>query len=440
MTMSARPTRREFAGLAASVLAVRRPNVVFILCDDLGWSELGCYGNRFNETPNLDRLASQGIRFTGAYAAAPVCSPTRASLITGQYPARIGITDFLRADDARYLPPEVASLPKQFAAAGYQTGLIGKWHLMGDYRHRRGDPARHGFRQVVSSESSYIGPGYYFPPYQHMREVKPRTENEYLTDRLNQDALEFISANARQPFFLCLHHYAVHTRLVGKPDIVRRYEAKPGAGPKRNNPALAAMLESIDQGVGAILARLDELGLARDTILVFSSDNGGDLNVTSNAPLRSGKSHLYEGGIRVPLIVRWPAAAGTGVCAEPVSSVDFYPTLLEAAGLARPAGHRIDGVSLLPLWRNPRRSLKPRPLFWHYPLAKPHGLGGRSAGAMRAGAYKLIEFYDDASVELYDLRRDGGETSDLSRELLDKTAAMRRQFEVWRNKTVRAVA
>jgi arylsulfatase A len=405
--------RRDFLGAAAQPLlaAKGRPNIVVILTDDLGWAELGCYGNRFNETPNLDALAAQGVRFTQGYAPSPVCSPTRASYMTGQYPARVGINDYLRAKDPKFLSPDLPALPKLLAAAGYETALIGKWHLMGDYQLRPGNPARHGFKRVICSETAYIGPGYYFPPYQHMTQVAPRREGEYLTDRLNQEAVEWLSASASKPFFLCLNHYAPHTRLAGKADKVARYRAKPGAGQNRNNPELAAMLESIDEGVGAVMKKLDELKLAGNTILIFASDNGGELNVTSNAPLRGGKSMLYEGGIRVPLIVRWPGVARKGAeCATPVMIGDFYPTLLEAAGLRPPQGHIVDGVSFAPVLENPDARMERDALYWYYPLEKPHFLGGRSSGAIRQGDWKLIEFYDKDEVELFNLRDDAGET------------------------------
>ncbi len=434
-------TRRSVLGaLAAAPLAARaRPNVIVILADDLGWFELGCYGNGFNETPHLDRLALQGVRFTHAYSAAPVCSPTRASYMTGQYPARVGILDYLRADDPNHLSPALATLPKQFAAAGYETALIGKWHLMGDYAARRGDPALHGYKHVICSESSYIGPGYYFPPYQHMKEVAPRREGEYLTDRLNEEAVEFIARVAGRPFFLSLNHYSPHTRLAGKPELVKRFAAKPGAGKTRNNPELAAMLASIDEGVGALVAKLDELGIAGNTLLVFTSDNGGETRVTTNGHLRGGKSQLYEGGIRVPMIARWPGRAQAGaVCETPVSSIDLYPGLLEAAGLAAPRGHTLDGVSFLPLLARPQARLKRDALYWHYPLEKPHFLGGRSAGALRKGDWKLIEFFDTRTAELYHLKADPGERNDLAAAEPARLSAMRQDLAAWRRAVIPA--
>ncbi|MGQ9576747.1 MAG: sulfatase-like hydrolase/transferase [Thermoguttaceae bacterium] len=415
-----------------------RPNIVLILADDLGWAELGCYGNTFNETPNLDQMARQGMRFTQAYAAAPVCSPTRAALMTGQWPARIGITDYLRADDPRFLSAEQClALPRLLRQAGYTSGLIGKWHLMGDYSRRQGDPRLHGFDEVICCESRYIGPGYYYPPYQHMPEVKPRLgPREYLVDRLNLEAVEFIQRHKERPFFLFLSHYAPHTRLVGKPELVAKYQRKPGAGQGqragRNNPHLAAMLESIDQGVGQIMATLRQAGLADRTILVFTSDNGGEVGVTTNAPLRAGKSTLYEGGIRVPLIVRWPAVIQPGSTSHtPVATVDFYPTFAAAAQVPLPAGHPIDGVSILPLLRDPATLLAREALYWHYPLDKPHFLGGKSSGAVRIGSWKLIQDYTTGAVELYELTRDPGEKHDLAPHMPDKARDLYEKLKAW---------
>jgi len=411
----------------------RPPNIILILVDDLGWAELGCYGNTFNETPNLDRLASQGMRFTQAYAAAPVCSPTRASVMTGQYPARVGITDYLRADDAKHLSPEEhVSIAKALRAQGYATGLIGKWHLMGDYATRKGDPKLHGFDEVVCSETQYIGGGDYFHPYQHLPGVPARMENEYLTDRLSLEAMDFITRHKGEPFFLYLSYYSVHTRLAAKQDLIEKYKQKPGAGKQRNNPELAAMIESIDDGVGQIAAALTQCGIAENTVVVFMSDNGGDPKVTSNAPLRGVKSQLYEGGIREPMIVSWPAHVTPGsTCDVPVSTVDFYPTLLEMAGAAPKAEQTMDGENLVPLLTG-MGTLERDALFWHYPIAKPHFLGGRSSGAIRKGDLKLIEFYDTGEVELYDLAKDLGETINLASKLPEEAKELRQGLDDWR--------
>ena len=242
----------ESAGQAAVAPKHQPPNIVFILADDLGWSELGCYSNRFNETPNLDRMAGQGMRFTQAYAAAPVCSPTRAAFLTGRTPASLGLTDYLKPDDEKFLSPNCPTINKQLKKAGYVSGLVGKWHLNGDYARQRGTPAQHGFDEVICSEQEGIGAGDYWHPYKFMTNVAARLPSEYLTDRLNLEAVEFIERHKEQPFFLYLAHYAPHQMLDARPDKLEKFNAKPGAGKTKNNPKLAAMLESIDDGVGLI--------------------------------------------------------------------------------------------------------------------------------------------------------------------------------------------
>jgi len=427
----------------------RRPNIVFILLDDLGWRDVGCYGNSFVQTPHIDRLAAGGMRFTRAYSQ-PVCSPTRAALMTGMHPVRTGITDYLGPKDRKFLSPDLATLPKKLKESGYATGLIGKWHLMGDYALRRGDPARCGFDEVICSETSYIGPGYYFHPYKHLAGLPRRLPDEYLTDRLNLEAVEFLRRRRQGPFFLYLSHYAVHTTLAARPALVEKYRKKPGAGEPapagparnhRNNPILAAMMESVDEGAGMIRRELASLGLDRNTLIVFLSDNGGEavhsrgLGVTSVAPLRAGKSWLYEGGLRVPMIVLWPGVVRAGaVCDVPVNCLDLYPTFLEAAGARPDPDQPLDGVSLLPLLTQtgePKRDA----MYWHYPLAKPHFLGGRSAGAILVGDWKLLEFFDTGQRELYDLSRDAGEQHDLAARMPDKTRDLAARLQSWRTRT-----
>jgi len=448
-------TRRDFvkaagfglAGWAMSGLLAKaksapgdKPNIIFILADDLGWAELGCYGNTFNETPNLDRLAKQGMRFTDAYAAAPVCSPYRAALMTGQYPARVGITDYLRPNDKNHLSTEYVTIAEVLKSAGYATGIIGKWHLTGYANHGAEEfpPAMHGFDETIVSENRGIAGGSYFHPYHFNREIQKRLSGEeYLVDRCNLEAVEFIERHKDGPFFLYLSHYAVHTRLNGKPELVAEFEKKPGAGkgPKagRNNPHLATQLKSIDEGVGMIVKKLGELGLSDDTVLVFTGDNGGEDRVTSNAPFRAGKSTLYEGGIRVPLIVRYPKIVPAGiVCRTPTSNIDFYPTLCQLAGAGHNSKQHIDGVSLLPLLKNPQAPLQRDELFWHYPLEKPHFLGGHSSGAVRKGDWKLIEYYDTGQKELYNLGDDISEKNNLADKNPEKVTELQGLLKAWR--------
>ncbi|NCF88154.1 MAG: sulfatase-like hydrolase/transferase [Verrucomicrobiaceae bacterium] len=465
------PVLFAFAACLGDVAAAEtsaQPNIVFVLADDLGWSELGCYGNQFNETPNLDRLAKEGMRFTHGYAAAPVCSPYRAAFLTGQAPARLGITDYLRPDTGNGLSPKQVTLPELLKQHGYTTGMVGKWHLTG-YKHHGAEvevrPVDHGFDWNVGSEVKSVGNGANTWPYvfrtQSVRWIDlPKNrlgETEYLTDRLNLEAVEFIERNKDRPFFLYLSHYAPHTILDGRPDLVAKYRKKqlPGKSTREkcylcedaglgkgdpghhragdDNPHLAAMLESIDNGLGMISARLNELGLAENTILIFTSDNGGETNVTSNAPLRGGKSQLYEGGIRVPLIVRWPARiAGGKVSDIPTINTDFYPTLLAAARAKLNSKQTLDGVSVLSAWEDPSVAPKREFLAWHYPLEKPHFLGGVSAGAIRSGYWNLIEKFESGEDELFHLGDDPSESKNVASLNPETVALLKNRLAAWR--------
>ncbi len=427
-----------------------KPNIVFVLADDLGWNEPGCYGNTFNETPHIDRMANAGVRFTQAYAAAPVCSPYRAALLTGQHPARLGILDYLRPNSANRLPTRLLTLPEMLKRNGYATGMIGKWHLSGYKFHQaefESRPTDHGFDWNIASEVKGVGNGANTWPYvfrdQPIRWLDiPENrlgKEENLTDRLNLEAVEFIERNKTRPFFLYLSHYAPHTILNGRPDLVDKYRQKhaPGkSGRSRchicedagrgkgdpgnhwavdHNPHLAAMLEGIDDGVGKIRNKLAELKLLENTIFIFSSDNGGEANITSNAPLRGGKSQLYEGGLRVPMIVQWPTKIPAGnVSHQPTTNIDFYPTLLEAAGIELDKNQITDGASRLANWQHPNQADDANTFYWHYPLDQPHFLGGFSGGAIRSGDWKLIERFDSGKTELYNLANDPSEQKDLA--------------------------
>ncbi|HUW18846.1 MAG TPA: sulfatase [Sedimentisphaerales bacterium] len=438
-------TCANLASRSGDRAAQKRPNIIFILADDLGWAELGCYGNRFNETPNLDRLGAKGTCFTQAYASAPVCSPYRASLMTGQYPARVGMTNYLQPDDTNHLSTDYTTIAEMLRSAGYATGIIGKWHLTGYASSgvKEFPPAMHGFDETIVSESRGIGGGSYFHPYHFNPDIARRLpDREFLTDRQNLEAVEFIERHRSHPFFLYLSHYAVHTRLVGKPALVEKYSQKPGAGrgsrAPKNNVHLAAQLESIDEGVGMIMEKLEQSGLGENTIVVFTSDNGGESRVTSNAPLREGKSTLYEGGIRVPLIVRFPGVTPRGaVCDAPVCVIDFYPTFCGIVNVDPKPGQHLDGISILPLLSNPNASSACDTLYWHYPLSKPHFLGGRSCGAIRKGDWKLLEFFDDGHLELYNLADDISEKNDLAEKMAGKTRELHQLLRQWR-KSVKA--
>ena len=434
-------TRREFlrrmalAAGAASVPAAsavaaaagkRKPNIVFILIDDLGWADLSGYGSTYHLSPILDKLAAQGMKFTDAYAACPVCSPTRASILTGRYPASVGVTDFIPGHRRPWaklvvpkihnqLPLEETTIAEALRPAGYVSACFGKWHLGGG---RKFSPDKQGFDVTGGGRGA-----------ERDKQVKS------LTDR----ALKFITDHRDRPFFLFLSHHSVHIRLEAPKELVAKHKARLRPGqkpPAQANPTYAAMIEHLDNHVGRILDKLDELKLADNTAVIFFSDNGGLIRmytgggkvVTSNAPLRSEKGSLYEGGIRVPLIVRLPGVVRAGrVCREPVTSVDFFPTVLALAGVKPPSARPIDGVDLLPLLRG-QAPPKREAIYWHY----PHYHHTAPCGAIRAGRYKLIEYFEDGRCELYDLADDIGEKTDLSRKMPDKAAELRKKLAGWR--------
>ncbi len=436
-----------------------KPNIIYILADDLGYSELGCYGNHFNETPELDKMASQGLRFTNFYAAAPVCSPYRAALMTGQYPARLGINDYLRPNAGQHLDEKHITLAEMLKLNGYRTGIIGKWHLSGYVKEGapvESLPGKHGFDEVLTSENRGIAEGVYYHPYFWNKELEKKLpgEREYLTDRQNQEAVEFIERNRDKPFFLYLSHYAVHTAVHGKPELVDYFRNKKGAGKssatkknpqndpylmysedtwaKTNNPHLAAQLKVVDEGVGMILQKLKETGLDQNTIVIFTSDNGGETRVTSNAPLRGGKSMLYEGGIREPFLV-WgtPIIQKNKTASQRLVNYDIYPTLMQLAGIKNNS-QLVDGKSFAGILSNINYKMPKRNLYWHYPLEKPHFLGGRSSGCIISGDWKLIEFFDDNTIELYNLKIDPEEKINLAQKNPSKLRSLQKDLKNWR--------
>ncbi len=432
------------------------PNIVFVLADDLGWRDLGCYGSTFHETPNLDRLASSGMRFTAAYAACCVCSPTRASILTGKYPARLHLTDWLPGRSDRpdqmlnrpifldHLPLEEVTLAEALKEAGYRTAFIGKWHLGG----KGFFPEQQGFDLNIGGCEKGSPPSY-FSPYR-IPNLLNGPEGEYLTDRLTEEALRFIDSVRERPFLLYLSHYAVHNPQQAKADLIAKYKSKaarlpPATGPEfrsegkrqarqiQNQPVYAAMVQSLDESVGRILEKLTELKIDKNTVVFFTSDNGGlstaETSPTSNVPLRAGKGWAYEGGVREPLIVRWPRVTRAGsICHQPLISTDYYPTILEIAGVPPRPRQCLDGVSFVPLLKG--RRVSERALFWHYPHYSNQG--GPPYGAIRAGNYKLVEWYEGMRVELFNLKADIGESRDLAASLPEKTSTLREQLHAWR--------
>ena len=440
--------------------AADRPNIIFFLADDLGQRDLGSYGSTFYETPNLDRVAREGARFTDAYAACPVCSPTRASIMTGQWPQRTGITDYigaplrpeqwkrntpsLPAPYADRLALDAPTLAKAMKGAGYATFFAGKWHLgpEGFWPENQGFDSNLG---GIDKGGPYGGKKY-FSPYGNPR-LSDGPEGEHLPDRLATEAAKFIEANKDRPFFAYFAFYDVHTPLMAREDLRQKYEEKRtrlGLAEKwgREEPrdvrvvqehaVYAAMVEAMDLAVGKVLAKLDELGLAKNTLVIFTSDNGGlstsEGSPTSNLPLRGGKGWMYEGGIREPLLVRWPAVVQAGsVVKAPVSSPDFFPTLLEAAGAQPQAGQVLDGVSLIPVLKG--GTLPERALFWHYPHYGNQG--GAPSAAVRRGDWKLIEWQEDGRTELFNVAQDIGEKTDLAAKEPQRVARLRDELHAW---------
>jgi arylsulfatase A-like enzyme len=425
-------------GAGAVAADPRPPNVVLVLADDLGWTDLGCYGSDLYQSPNIDGLARDGMRFTANYSACTVCSPTRAALLTGKYPARLHITDWIPGmppenpklivpDFTKHLPYEETTLAEKLHDAGYATASIGKWHLGGPEFY----PEHHGFDlNVAGTDAPQPRPGY-FAPYD-IATIDQGPRGEYITDRLGEEAVRFIRAHADRPFFLYLPHFAVHTPIQAKKKLIARYEARVQPEMRHTNAAYAAMIHSMDQTVGRIRRTLHEFGIAERTIIIFSSDNGGRIPTTSNAPLRAGKGSCYEGGVRVPLIVYWPDVTPSGgECATPVISMDLYPTVLEMTGVRGKNISFIDGVSLAPLLRQSGK-LPERPLFWHYPHYQHYQLEGTTPyGAIRRGDWRLIEFYDDQPVELYNLSEDSGERTNLAESSPELVSSLRQELHAW---------
>jgi len=490
---------------AISVGASQRPpNVILVLADDLGWRDLGSYGSSFYETPHIDRLASQGVRFTQAYAACHVCSPTRASIMSGKYPARLHLTDWLtgrrdypfqklkNAEIHQQLLLSEVTVAEALKEHGYRTAHIGKWHI-GEEPY---GPLKQGFDiQIPRWNKGWPKVGYYAP---FQLDGLDDQEGQYLTDRLTDEAEKFIDSNKDHPFFLYLSHFAVHDPIQGRPDLVTKYEAKrnrmqPSVGPDfvlegnpdelqspsrdelskrlkqpawsgfkvlpertvkikqhQDNVHFAAMVESLDESVGRLMGKLKSLNLEQDTIVIFFSDNGGmsaanfgrpdrivgkdrldEAFATSNLPLRGAKGWLYEGGIRVPLILHWPDHYAPGhECHEPVISTDLYPTILDLAGLPqRPEQHQ-DGKSLVSLVQG-AQSLDREAIYWHFPHYSNHGMQSPGA-AIRSGNYKLIEYFENNKLQLFDLKQDVGEQNDLSRKEPAKAAELQRMLHRWR--------
>ncbi|MDR0697974.1 MAG: sulfatase [Tannerella sp.] len=493
--------------VAAKTKPWQLPNVIFFLVDDLGWMDIGCNGSTLYETPNIDRLAAQGVRFTQAYSTCHVSSPARASILTGRYPASINMTDWLPGRKNfpfqmlenvvvnQHLPREELTVAEVLQANGYKTGIIGKWHLgEGEYA-----PETYGFDVHIPKGYEKGWPVTYHAPFQ--LNGYNGLEGEYLTDALTADALKFIEQSAKDPFFLYFSHYAVHDPIQGRADLVDKCQKKLASQPPpkplpyilegnpddpeplsreelnellnhpeyrdfkvlpqrtvkirqhQDNPQFAAMVESVDESLGRVMAKLSELGLDDNTVIIFFSDNGGmsaanfgnpariirpeQLNKafsSSNLPLRGAKGWLYEGGIRVPMIVKWPGHTPVGAVSDvPVISTDFFPTLLDMLHILIPKDKKIEGVSITPLLIG-NKKIKKRALYWHFPHYSNHGMQS-PGGAIRYGDYKLIEYFEHGTVQLFNIRDDESEQNDLSASLPDVAFRLQKMLHKWRKET-----
>jgi uncharacterized sulfatase len=420
------------------------PNIIFILADDLGYSQTGCYGSSYYKTPNIDKLASEGMRFTNAYAACPVCSPTRASIMTGKYPARLHLTDFipgnknseyplLQPDWQKFLPLEELTTAELLKTKGYSTAIFGKWHLSCEKTPPESlpyNPDKQGFDEYFVT---------YKPVSANIAKPQPWQDAEndaHNVDTITSLSLNFIEKNRKKPFFLIVSHNTIHDPLKERAAVIKRYEEDKASEKTENNPVIAAMIERLDNSCGQIFDKVKESGLEENTIIIFFSDNGGRHIHAAQTPLRAGKGFLYEGGIREPLIVKWKnKVTPQTTCNSLISSVDFLPTFLEIAGIEKIPGN-IDGVSFLPALKDPSVEVH-QELFWHYPHY--HSSGMAPAGAVRSGKWKLIEWYEksltgceDVAFELFDLENDIGETVNLTDSLRSVKDDLYSMLNKWR--------
>ena len=441
-----------------------KPNVVIVFVDDLGWTDLSCYGSTFHETPNIDRLAGQGVMFNSAYASCSVCSPTRASLLTGKYPQRIGFTDYLNpgkrtgSNSAEtHIPVGDTTIGEAFQQEGYRTGYIGKWHVGSE---KIGMPKQHGFDWQMATAKHGLPASYFFP----FKRKRPSTADvpdledgkpgDYLTDSLTDKGIGFIRETVKEgkkPFFLIMSHYAVHTPMQAPKKLVEKYQVKKeqmyGNTPlkmrperldqqvplRQQNPTYAAMLKNLDTNVGKVIGALEELGVTKDTIIVFTSDNGGSCmpasRPTSNYPLRASKGFNYEGGIKVPTFITWPGTIKALKSSEPVITMDIYPTLLELTGCKQLPEQTVDGLSLVPLIRGDKKTLDRPFLAWLYP--DPQGHRRQATQAILKDGWKLVHFIKLNETELFNLDEDIGERNDLSKAHPEKTREMLATLDEW---------
>ncbi len=415
--------------LAPAACAETKLNFLVVLIDDMGMTDLGCHGSKFYETPHIDRLAKDGVKFTSAYSACTVCSPTRAALLTGKYPARLHLTDWIAGHEFPKAKLRIPASTQELKAGemtiaevlrekSYATAHFGKWHLGKD-----NVATAHGFDLSVA-DNGRGQPATYLSPYKNPN-LADGPDGEDLSGRLAREAAGFIEKNRERPWFVYLPHFAVHTPLGGRPEVIARFEAKAEPDAPQKNAKYAAMVAAVDDSIGALRAKLDELKIADRTVIIFTSDNGGLLPVTANLGMRAGKGSVYEGGVRVPAIVVWPGVAKPGSeNATPIVTMDWFTTIAAASG----ADTQSDGVDLRPLLRGD--AIPPRPIYWHYPHYHPGGATPYSA--MRDGDWRLVHFYEDDRVELYNLRNDPVEKNDLTKTQSARAKRLLTQLDAWR--------
>ncbi|MGL6312872.1 sulfatase [Vibrio sp. WXL103] len=428
-----------------------QPNILMIMVDDLGWQDLNVYGNHDIDTPNLDRLAEQGMLFRNAYASAPVCSPSRAGAITGQHPARIGMTNHIAyreyapvnavvfdAPTLRNLPTDIPTFAEALQQNGYRTGFFGKWHLSELKKGTREVtdpntlPDRRGFDINVAG-GPFGGPSSWYSPYNNPY-IEDGEPGEYLPTRLAQEVVGFMGNESEKPFLAVMWNYLVHSPLYAPDELLAKYKQKKQQGKKIGNPTFAGMIESMDTSVGKVLQAVDEMKLANDTLIVFTSDNGGVWKLSNNGGLKFGKGWPYEGGVRVPMIVRWPGKVpSNSVNEQRVINLDFFPTFLAAAKVDSSSYNDLDGENLLPTLFE-HKSLERDTLYFHYPNYAWHGRN-RLSSAIIEGDYKLISWYDDNSVELYNLKTDPLENNDISKVKKDIVSSMSSKLDQWLKET-----
>lgn len=443
-----------FSSLASSSLLGKPHNVILFLVDDWGWTDGGVFGSDLYETPNIDALAERGVRFTQAYATCTVCSPTRASVMTGLYPARLRVTDWIDGHTPNYtntpmsepdwtkkLEHSRVTIAEALREHGYKTASVGKWHLTpivtpGSEEELAYCPDKHGF-DVNIGGNQYGAPGSYFAPFSQRRKVMfnmpEAEEGKHLTECLTDEAIKLIEGWKDEPFFIYFPYYAVHTPIQGIQELVAKYEDKIKPGMLHTNAGYASMVESTDQSIGRILQVLENLDLADETLIILTGDNGGldpddSGRITDNFPLRNGKGSVYEGGVRVPCVIYAPDGRAGVVSDTPVISIDYFPTILAALGLSDDR-YVTDGEDLMPVVRGEAKSLEERDLFWHYPHY--HTQGATPYSAIRSGDYRLIEYHRDGNIELYNLAKDIGEQNELSRELPHIVHQLKTKLRRW---------